>query len=112
MLIAGGIGITPIKAMAQALKARNGSFELHYSSRTSADMAYRDQLVIEFPEQLRIYFTRADGGRRIDLPSVMRSAPADAQFYVCGPARLIEAARKTAREMGIAAGRLQYENFD
>lgn len=112
VLIAGGIGITPIRAMAQALKARNGSFELHYSSRTPADMAYRDQLVSDFPGQLRLYFTRADGGGRINLHSVMRSAPAGALFYVCGPAGLIEAARETARKMGIDAGRLQYENFE
>lgn len=112
VLIAGGIGITPVRAMAQALKARGGSFELHYSSRTPADMAYRDQLAVEFPEQLRLYFTRVDGGRRIDLRSVMRSAPADALFYVCGPDRLIGAARQTAGELGIAADRLQYENFE
>lgn len=37
VLIAGGIGITPIKAMAQALKARGNSFELHYSGRTWPD---------------------------------------------------------------------------
>jgi ferredoxin-NADP reductase/predicted pyridoxine 5'-phosphate oxidase superfamily flavin-nucleotide-binding protein len=112
VLIAGGIGITPIRAMAQALKARGGSFELHYSSRTPADMAYRDQLAIEFPEQLQLYFTRADGGMRFDLQSAMRSAPADALFYVCGPGRLIVAAGESAHELGIAAGRLQYENFE
>ena len=101
-----------IRAMAQALKARGGSFELHYSSRTPADMAYRDQLAIEFPEQLQLYFTRADGGMRFDLQSAMRSAPADALFYVCGPGRLIVAAGESAHELGIAAGRLQYENFE
>lgn len=112
VLMAGGIGITPIRAMAQALKSRGGSFELHYSGRTPTDMAYRDQLAIEFPEQLRLYFTRTEGAKRIDFRPVMRSAPADALFYVCGPGRLIEAAREAARELGIAAGRLQYENFE
>lgn len=112
VLIAGGIGITPIKAMAQALKARGSSFELHYSSRTPADMAYRDWLDIEFPGQLHLYFTRTNGGRRIDLHLIMRNAPADTLFYVCGPGQLIEAAREAARELSITAGRLQYENFE
>ena len=112
VLIAGGIGITPIKAMAQALKARGDAFELHYSGRTPADMAYLDLLKREFPDQLHTYFTRADGGTRIDLESVMRTAPADALFYVCGPGGLITAARETAQELGMAAGRLQYENFE
>lgn len=112
VLIAGGIGITPIKAMAQALKAKRRSFELHYSGRLPLDMAYRDCLAIDFPEQLQLYCTRTPGGRRIDLPAIMRSAPADAVFYVCGPRRLIEAARAVARDLGIAVERLQYESFE
>jgi hypothetical protein len=112
VLIAGGIGITPIKAMAQELKARGNPFELHYSGRTAADMAYRDRLAIEFPGQLHLYFTRSPGGTRIDLHSIMRSAPADALFYVCGPGRLIEAASTAAREFAIPAGRVQYESFE
>jgi len=112
VLIAGGIGITPIKAMAQALKAQGSSFELHYSGRTPPEMAYRDWLAIEFPRQLHLYFTRSKGGRRIDLQSIMRSAPADTLFYVCGPGQLIEAAKSAARELGIAADLLQYESFE
>ena len=112
VLIAGGIGITPIKAIAQELKARGSDFELHYSSRTVADMAYRDRLAIEFPEQLRLYFTRATGGTRMDLHSVMRAAKADAVFYVCGPGRLIEAAKEAARRLAIPVSRIQYESFD
>lgn len=112
VLIAGGIGITPIRAIAQALKARGSDFELHYSSRTAADMAYRDRLTIEFPEQLRLYFTRARGGARMDLHSVMQAAKADAVFYVCGPGRLIEAAKEAARQLGIPVSRIQYESFD
>jgi ferredoxin-NADP reductase len=112
VLIAGGIGITPIKAMAQALEARGHSFELHYSGRTPADMAYRDELASGFAGQLHLYYTRTEGGRRIDLHSIMRLAPADTLFYVCGPGRLLEAARSAARELGIAAERLRYESFE
>lgn len=112
VLIAGGIGITPIKAMAQALKARGNNFELHYSGPTAAEMAYRDRLAIEFPDQLRLYFTRAIGGTRMDIHSVMHAAKADAVFYVCGPGRLIEAAKEAAGRLAIPVSRIQYENFD
>ncbi len=112
VLIAGGIGITPLKAMAQALKARGNSFELHYSGRTAADMAYRDQLASEFPGQLHLYFTRAPGETRLDFHATMASAPPSALFYVCGPGRLIEAARAAASELAIPAGRVQYESFE
>lgn len=111
VLIAGGIGITPIKAMAQTFKARGTSFTLHYSGRTIPEMAYQDWLTDEFPEQLQLYVTRTQGGRRIDLHAIMRAAPADALFYVCGPGRLIEAARSAASELEIPANRLQYESF-
>jgi ferredoxin-NADP reductase/predicted pyridoxine 5'-phosphate oxidase superfamily flavin-nucleotide-binding protein len=112
VLIAGGIGITPIKAMAQELKARGNRFELHYSGRTAAEMAYRDRLAIEFQQHLHLYFTQAPNGARMDLPSLMRTAPADAIFYLCGPGRLIEAAKAIARALAIPAERLQYESFE
>lgn len=111
VLIAGGIGITPIRAMAQALKARHQAFELHYSSRTPSDMAYRDVLATDFAGQPHFYYTRIDGGRRIDLHSIMLLAPNNAVFYVCGPGRLIEATRAAAQAIGISTERLQYENF-
>jgi len=112
VLIAGGIGITPIKAMAQSLKARGKSFELHYSGRTAADMAYREQLATEFPAQLHLYVTREPGETRLDLRSTMAAAPPAALFYVCGPGRLIEAARKAASDLAIPAERVQYESFE
>ena len=112
VLIAGGIGITPIRAMAQALKARGIPFELHYSGRTAPDMAYRSQLAVDLQGQLHLYFTRSPGGTRIDLRSLMQSAPTDAQFYVCGPGQLIQAAVTAAHELAIPTGRVQYESFE
>lgn len=112
VLIAGGIGITPIKAMAHALKARSRSFELHYSGRTAADLAYREQLAREFPGQLHLYFTRTPGNPRLDVHSTIASAPAGAMFYVCGPGRLIEAAQAAARELAVPVERVQYESFE
>ena len=112
VLIAGGVGITPIMGMAHELKARGNAFELHYSGSTAADMAYRERLAIEFPGRLHLYFTRSPDGNPMDLHSIMRSAPADALFYVCGPSRLMEAAGMAARELAIQAGRVQYESFE
>jgi ferredoxin-NADP reductase/predicted pyridoxine 5'-phosphate oxidase superfamily flavin-nucleotide-binding protein len=112
VLIAGGIGITPIKAMAQSLKARSKPFELHYSGRTSAEMAYREPLTVEFTEQLRQYVTREPGGTRLDLRATMAAAPPGALFYVCGPGRLIEAVRVVARDLAIPNERVQYESFE
>ena len=112
VLIAGGIGITPIKAMAQALKARGTPFALHYSGRTAAEMAYRDRLAIELPSQLHLYFTRSPGGNHLNIEKVLEDATPDTMFYVCGPARLVDAVIKSAHKLAIPIARLQYESFE
>ncbi len=48
----------------------------------------------------------------MDMRSIMREAPVDAVFYVCGPSRMIDAARRTAGELSIAPGRLHTESFE
>ncbi len=111
LLIAGGIGITPIKAMAQALQARGTPFMLHYTGRRPEEMAYRDRLAIEFPQQLRLYFSRVAGHARMDIDAILRAAAADAVIYVCGPAALIGAVVSSARKFGIAPERVQFESF-
>jgi ferredoxin-NADP reductase/predicted pyridoxine 5'-phosphate oxidase superfamily flavin-nucleotide-binding protein len=114
VLIAGGIGITPIKAMAQALRTRGARFELHYTGRDAGDMAYRDRLRFEFGDALRLYFTRPKAGAatRMDPDALVRMAPEDAVFYVCGPARLIDAVRDAAGAAGVAPARVQFESFE
>lgn len=112
VLIAGGIGITPIKAMAQALRRRNVPFELHYTGRAPADMAYRDQLAVEFTSSYFTYFSREPGHRRLDADDVLQRAAGDAVFYVCGPVALIEAVRVAATRLGIAPERVQHESFN
>jgi hypothetical protein len=111
VLIAGGIGITPIRAMAQALRRRGTPFALHYTARTASDMAYREQLAAELPAAYFTYFSRVAGKSRLDVAEVLRRAPALTVFYVCGPVALIEAVRSKARGLGIAPERVQSESF-
>jgi ferredoxin-NADP reductase/predicted pyridoxine 5'-phosphate oxidase superfamily flavin-nucleotide-binding protein len=111
VLIAGGIGITPIKAMAQALRSRNAIFELHYTGRTPVDMAYRDQLAVEFTNGYFTYFSRVPNQPRLDVVKVLQGAASDAVFYVCGPVALIEAVRAAANRLGIASEQVQHESF-
>jgi ferredoxin-NADP reductase len=111
VLIAGGIGITPIQSMAQALKARGTPFELHYSGRTPAEMAYRDHLASAFPSGYHTYFSRVPGQPRMNISAVLHGAPPDSIFYVCGPVALIDAVLEAANTLGIARDRVQYESF-
>ncbi|MEW6039448.1 MAG: pyridoxamine 5'-phosphate oxidase family protein [Pseudomonadota bacterium] len=111
LLIAGGIGITPLKAMAEALAARGADFQLHYTGRTPQEMAFVRELQRRFADRCRFYFSRVQNPSRLDVPALLASLSADAVIYVCGPTRLIDAVRQTARRLGIADERVQFENF-
>lgn len=112
VLIAGGIGITPIRAMAQALRRRNATYQLHYTGRTPADMAFHNQLSTEHGGDYFPYFSRVPGQQALRADDILRHAAGDAVFYVCGPDALIEAVRTAASRLGIAADRVQHESFD
>jgi ferredoxin-NADP reductase len=109
VLVAGGIGITPIKAMAHALKRRGTFFELHYASRSARDASFLDELVREFGKDVRAYLSVE--GRRAHVREIFSSAPSDAVFYVCGPERLIVAAQRDAAALGIDGNRIRVERF-
>lgn len=109
VLIAGGIGITPLKAMAQSLMADGRAFHLHYAARSQSHMAYRSKLSLALDGAVTFY--PGDEGRRIDIETLLSDAPDDAVFYVCGPNRLIDAARRTADALGIDCKRVRFELF-
>ena len=109
VLIAGGIGITPIKAMAQSLKAQGRKFQLHYAGKNVGDMAYSDRLNREFGNALTLYPT--DQNQRLDIKDLMVSSPKDAVFYVCGPARLIDGVVAEGQSQGINSNRIRFERF-
>ena len=109
VLIAGGIGITPIKAMAHALSARGQSFELHYAVRSRSEAPYLEELEAQFGARLVVY--PADEGARIDPAALINAASHDTLFYVCGPARLIDAVRNCGRAAGVDEKRIRFEHF-
>jgi hypothetical protein len=108
LLIAGGIGITPIKAMAEALARRGAAFQLHYTGKTPQEMAFIKTLHRQFPDQCRFYFSHTQA--RLDVAALLAES-ADSVIYVCGPPRLIDAVRQTARQLGIPDERVQFESF-
>src|SRR5262245_32587469 len=98
-LIAGGIGITPILGIAQALARRGANFTLHYAVRSRRDAAYLDQLQALLGNRLVVH--AGDEGQRIDLHAVFAQLPQQAMTLFCGPMRMLDAARHAF----VAAGR-------
>ena len=109
VLVAGGIGITPLRAMARALAAEGRDFHLHYAGRSAVDMAYREELSLALGPRFTAH--ESSEGRRLDLARLFDDAPAGAVFYFCGPPRLLEAARAIGTSRGVDAGRIRTESF-
>lgn len=109
ILIAGGIGITPLKSMALALKSRQTPFVLHYAAKNLQHMAYRNQLQRALGSSLRTY-SSADQ-KRLDIAQILQEAPKEAQIYICGPNRLINAVLSTAKKLGVDSARIRHELF-
>lgn len=91
VLIAGGIGVTPIMAMVRRLLAIGASFELHYGARTQEKLAFHDALMaLGLGARLHVYVDGGDPSKGMRLQEIEAGAPADAHFYCCGPAGLMK----------------------
>ncbi|MCS6766375.1 MAG: cytochrome P450/oxidoreductase [Candidatus Protistobacter heckmanni] len=89
IFIAGGIGVTPVAAMARRARELGIDYEFHYSGRSRKAMAFVDAL-----QALRVY--ARDEGRRADYAALLAQPQAGAQIYACGPQRLLDALEAAA----------------
>lgn len=88
LLVAGGIGITPILAIADELKKQGASYELHYSGRRQACMAFLERVKTDHTEHCSIW--DSDQGARVSLPALIAKQDANTAIYVCGPECMIQ----------------------
>jgi ferredoxin-NADP reductase len=87
VLIAGGIGITPMLAMADRLRRLGKPYELHYAGRSRRHMALLARLERDHAAHLTLY-VKAEG-QRMNLPALLTGVDAQTRVYACGPDRLI-----------------------
>ncbi|GAA1778668.1 PDR/VanB family oxidoreductase [Streptomonospora arabica] len=114
VLVAGGIGVTALVAMASALRRRGADYELVLAGRSRAVMAYLDDLVAEHGDRVRVHVddegtSLAVGG----LVAGIAQAPAAAttELYMCGPIGLMDAVSRTWAEHGLPTTNLRFETF-
>jgi vanillate O-demethylase ferredoxin subunit len=109
-LIAGGIGITPITGIAATLQKRDGiEVQLHYAMKSRSEAAYLDELSALLGKSLLVH--ASDETTRLDFAATFAALPADAIAILCGPMRMLEAARRTWNASGRAPTDLRYETF-
>ena len=101
ILIAGGIGITPLLSMIHRLEALGRSWELFYAARTRVAAAFLDELSglrRDVQEKLHLNFDQEPTGNMLDLAAIVRNAPGDAHLYCCGPVPMLEAFEAATRD--------------
>ena len=94
VLIAGGIGITPLLSMIRRLEALGRSAELFYAARTRPAAAFLDELDALGTSgclKLHLDFDDERSGRLFDLAAIVSQAPAQAHLYCCGPVQMLQA---------------------
>jgi len=89
VLLAGGIGITPIWCMVQRLEDLGRSWKLYYACRSRADMAFLEAL--EGMAGAQFHFDDENAGKVLDIAAIVAETPKDAHLYCCGPTPMMNA---------------------
>jgi vanillate monooxygenase ferredoxin subunit len=112
VLFAGGIGITPILAMAEALHGEGRAFEMHYCTRSPERAAYREYLgQAAYSRHVHFYNDSAPEEGRCDVAGILGRLKDDVHLYVCGPEGFIRHVCDEAGRLGWSDSRVHFEHF-
>ncbi|MFY8115035.1 MAG: PDR/VanB family oxidoreductase [Rhabdaerophilum sp.] len=109
LLVAGGIGITPLVGMAGLMRRRGSRVRLLYAARKTEDLAYLHQLRALLGDDLEIFLS--ESGQRIDFTAAFAALGPDALCALCGPMPMLEDARRAWSTAGRPMADLRWETF-
>jgi vanillate O-demethylase ferredoxin subunit len=112
LLLAGGIGITPILCMAERLARDGAAFEMHYCTRSASRTAFAERIAAaRWAGQVRLHHDDGPAEQRLDLQRVLSAPLATTHLYVCGPRGFIGWVCDTAHAAGWAPAQIHFEHF-
>ena len=112
ILLAGGIGITPILCMAERLANFGASFELHYCTRALERTAFADRIrASAFADRVQFHHDDGPDTQKLDARAIVGGARPDVHLYVCGPTGFMDWVLATGRDAGWPEKRLHREYF-
>lgn len=112
LLLAGGIGITPILAMAAELEANDRPYRLHYCVRSADRAAYAERVAAQAKSgTVAIHCDDGPAEQRLALADVLRNSPQGCGLYVCGPAGFIDWVLAGAEQAGWGPAAIHREYF-
>jgi len=109
LLIAGGIGITPIMAMAQRAQALGKDYEIHFSCRSRQAMPFVEALQTQHGTRLHVHVS--DEGSRNDFGTLLAGQDDSVHIYACGPTRMLAALEEAVAQRGLPDTALHVEHF-
>ena len=110
LLVAGGIGVTPLLSMAAELRAAGRRVRMVYASRSREQMAYLEPLQALLGADLRVHSDEEAGGP-LDTDALIDGCLSDEVIYLCGPQPMLDAVLAGAKARAWPAGRVQFELF-
>ncbi|HEU4460692.1 MAG TPA: PDR/VanB family oxidoreductase [Methylibium sp.] len=112
LLLAGGIGITPLLCMAERLANVGAEFALHYAARSRARMAFVERIERSaYAARVQLHFDDGPAVQRLDLAKLLAGRAEGRHLYVCGPKGFMDAVLGGARAAGWPEAQLHYEFF-
>jgi vanillate O-demethylase ferredoxin subunit len=112
LLLAGGIGITPLLCMAERLANVGAAFEMHYCTRSRPRTAFVDRIAAApFAPRVQFHFDDGDAAQKLDIAALLATPQPGRHVYVCGPKGFMDAVLSTARAAGWPEAQLHYEFF-
>ena len=110
LLLAGGIGITPIMAMIAELRRRQAEFRLHYCARSPERTAFREELgLLAALGKVVFHYDGGDPTQGLDIAGLLRDPQPGTDLYICGPAGMMETALAASAHW--PAGNVHVEYF-
>ena len=112
LLLAGGIGVTPILCMAERLAITGADFQMHYATRAPERTAFRQRITASaYADRVHFHYDSGEAAQKLDLATLLKSPEAGTHLYVCGPRGFMDAVLGTARAQGWPEAQLHYEFF-
>jgi reductive dehalogenase len=109
-LMAGGVGVTPMIAMAHSLYLLGAEFVVHYSGRSRSTMAFIDELV-QVPWASHVQLHISDEGSRLNISNAFSNVEAGAHVYTCGAETYMTAVMRAAEQAGVSEEARHLEYF-
>lgn len=111
VLIAGGIGVTPIISMARHCFQNKIPLALHYCARARDEAAFVELLeqIEPYRDQVTFHFDGGDPTKGVDLSALLQTYDEGTHLYCCGPDGLMNAVEKAASHW--PSGTVHFERF-